>query len=377
MHKRLLTVSILFISIFVLGACTSDQEPISPNDTFLAPATASIDLEKSKTFVQRSNSNEGEIIIKGQAGATFQTAKIKFINRLGGQATDWQNLTVDMANKQFSGKFKLVGGGYYPQIQLITDGKVVTDGLLPTTINVGEVFAVIGHSISEGQEPYVILDYDRTWCQIKLWPPLTEKKIYFNPSFWGRVAEYTKKRFNVPVMIFNTGQGGSTSVQWGKSAYGEQFEEHDFYPWRQRQPYARFEQRLVNEIKQTGLRAIFVVHGENDYWTAENDIVYFTGRYIQKTRELLNHPQLPFLISKSNAGQNIPEQIKVRRAQKRMLQEIPNTFEGANLEFIKDGGMRWDGVHYNFAALEIAAIQWKEVLTPLFFQVSKPFIPAN
>jgi len=39
--------------------------------------------------------------------------------------------------------------------------------------------------------------------------------------------------------------------------------------------------------------------------------------------------------------------------------------------------MRWDGVHYNFAALEIAAIQWKEVLTPLFFQVSKPFIPAN
>jgi hypothetical protein len=39
--------------------------------------------------------------------------------------------------------------------------------------------------------------------------------------------------------------------------------------------------------------------------------------------------------------------------------------------------MRWDGVHYNFAALEIAAIQWKEVLTPLFFQVSKPFTPAN
>lgn len=60
-----------------------------------------------------------------------------------------------------------------------------------------------------------------------------------------------------------------------------------------------------------------------------------------------------------------------------MLKEIDYTFEGANLQAIKDGGMRWDGVHYNFAALEIAAIQWKEVLTPLFFQASKPFIPAN
>jgi hypothetical protein len=372
MHKRLLTVSILFISILVLGACTSDQEPISPNDTFLAPATASIDLEKSKTFVQRSNSNDGEITIKGQAGATFQTAKIKFVSRLGGQSTDWQNLTVDVANKQFSGKYKLIGGGYYAQIQLMADGKVVTDGLLPNTINVGEVFAVIGHSISEGQEPYFITDYDKIWCQIKTW-----SFAEANPGFWGRVADYTKKKLNVPVLIFNTGQGGTTSIQWGKSAYGEQFEENKYYSWKLKQPFAKFEQRLLTEITLTGLRAVLVVHGENDYWSDENEIVYFTGRYIQKTRELLNHPQLPFLIAKSNAGQDKPEQIKVRRAQKRMLQEIPNTFEGANLEYIRDGGMRWDGIHYNFAALEIAAIQWKEVLTPLFFQVSKPFIPAN
>ena len=124
MHKRLFTVSILFISIFILGACSSDKEPISPNDTFLAPATASLDLQKSKTFVQRSNTNEGEIVIHGQAGANFQTAKIKFTNRVGGQSTDWQNLNVDVANKQFSGKYKLIGGGYYAQIQLIADGKV-------------------------------------------------------------------------------------------------------------------------------------------------------------------------------------------------------------------------------------------------------------
>lgn len=371
MHKRLLTVSILIISIFVLGACTSDQEPISPNDTFLAPATASIDLEKSKTFVQRSNSNEGEIIIKGQAGATFQTAKIKFVNRLGGQATDWLNLTVDVANKQFSGKYKLVGGGYYAQIQLITDGKVAADGLLPPTINVGEVFAVIGHSLAEGQEPYVITDYDKIWCQIKLWSIPGA-----NPAFWGRVADYTKKKLNVPVLIYNTGQGGTTSIQWGKSAYGEPFE-NKIYDWKMRYPFARFEQKLMSDISKTGLRGILVVHGENDYNESENDIIYFTKRYIQKTRDLIGQPNLPFMIALSNAGQDTPDQIKVRRAQTRILKEIENTYEGANLQAVKDGGMRWDGVHYNFSALEIAAIQWKEVLTPLFFQVSKPFTPAN
>jgi hypothetical protein len=371
MHKRLLTVSILFISLFVLGACSSDKEPISPNDTFLAPATASLDIEKSKTFVQRSNANEGEISIQGQAGASFQTAKIKFVSRLGGQSTEWQNLTVDIPNKKFAGNFKLQGGGYYAQIQLTTDGKVSTDGLLPTTINVGEVFAVIGHSISEGQEPYFITDYDKTWCQIKLWPIPGA-----NPGFWGRVADYTKKKLNVPVLIYNTGQGGTTSIQWGKSAYGEQFE-NKIYDWKIRYPYARFEQSLLTDMKKTGLRAVLVIHGENDYNESENDIIYYTRRYIQKTRDLIGQPNFPFLIALSNAGQDVPDQVKVRRAQTRILQEIEYTYEGANLQAIKDGGMRWDGVHYNFAALEIAAVQWKEVLTPLFFQASKPYLPAN
>jgi hypothetical protein len=371
MQKRLFTASILFLALFILGACSEDRESISPNDTFLAPTIAQIDVEKSKTFVQRSNTNEGEISLLGQAGSAFNTAKVKFVSRIGGQSTDWQMLQVNAANKQFLGKFKLQGGGYYAHIQLMSDGKMIADGLLPTTINVGEVFAVIGHSISEGQEPFFITDYDKTWCQIKLWTISGA-----NPAFWGRVADYTKKKYNVPVLIYNTGQGGTTSIQWGKSAYGEQFE-NKIYDWKFRLPFARFEEKLLNDMSKTGLRAIFVIHGENDYNESINDIVFYTKRYIQKTRDLLKQPALPFLIARSNAGQDVPDQVKVRAAQTRILQEIENTFEGANLQAIKDGGMRWDGVHYNFAALEIAAVQWKEVLTPTFFQMSKPFIPVN
>ena len=235
-------------------------------------------------------------------------------------------------------------------------------------MKVGEVFAVIGHSLAEGQTPYTIENYDPTWSSV-----LNYSSGNVN-NFWGRLAEKLKVKLNVPVRIYNTGIGGSTSEQWGLSAMGLPFQ-HPFFDWKGRYPFYLYEKRLVNEISKIGLRGILVIHGENDGLLSENTIVESTKMYIQKTRDLLDAPQLTFSVAKSNTGGTAEPIMKVKSAQKRILTEIKNTVVGADLETLTGEKYRWDGIHFNSAGLEQAAIRWDESLPLSFFTQTTPYTP--
>lgn len=88
------------------------------------------------------------------------------------------------------------------------------------------------------------------------------------------------------------------------------------FDWKLRYPYSLFEKRLVNEISKIGLRGILIAHGENDGLLSENTIVESTKMYIQKTRDLIDAPQLTFSIAKSNTGGTAEPIMKVKSAQK-------------------------------------------------------------
>lgn len=364
MIKNLSILSFLGL-ILLLNGCKS--EDITPK--FIANSKVIIDKSNSIDFVQRNTNNEGSITIVGKSDKSFQSAKIKFNSSLGGVSTDWLTLNIDPTTKEFKGKFTLKAGGYYPQIQLFNDNKVYTDTLLTWNVKVGEVFAVIGHSLVEGQKPYSIENYDPTWCDILIW----QFDGAIN-NYWGRLAEKLKVKLNVPIRIYNTGIGGSSSEQWGLSAYGLSFQ-HPFFDWKLRYPYSLFEKRLVNEISKTGLRGILVAHGENDGLLTENTIVESTKMYIQKTRDLLDAPQLTFSIAKSNTGGTAEPIMKVKSAQRRILNEIKNTMVGADLETLTGDKYRWDGIHFNSAGLEQAANRWNESLPLSFFNQTTPYTP--
>jgi hypothetical protein len=233
---------------------------------------------------------------------------------------------------------------------------------------VGEVFAIIGHSLAEGQTPYTIENFDPTWAEV-----LNYSSGNVN-NFWGRLAEKLKVKLNVPVRIYNTGIGGSTSEQWGLSAYGLPFQ-HPFFDWKGRYPYYLYEKKLVNEISKIGLRGILVIHGENDGLLSENTIVESTKMYIQKTRDVLDAPQLTFSIAKSNTGGTSEPIMKVKSAQKRILTEIKNTVLGADLETLMGEKYRWDGIHFNSLGLEQAAIRWDQSLPISYFSQTIPYTP--
>ena len=353
------------VLILLLNGCKS--EDITPK--FIANSKVIIDKVNSIDFVQRNTNNEGSITIVGKSDKSFQSAKIKFNSSLGGVSTDWLTLNIDPTTKEFKGKFTLKAGGYYPQIQLFNDNKIYTDTLLTWNVKVGEVFAVIGHSLAEGQKPYSIENYDPTWCDIVIW----QYDGAIN-NYWGRLAEKLKVKLNVPVRIYNTGIGGSNSEHWALSAYGLPFQ-HPFFDWKKRYPYSIFEQRVNNDFTKTGLRAIFVQHGENDQSLGENVIVESTKAYIQKTRDLLNSSILTFIISKNNFNGSAQDKLKLKTAQNRMITEIKYTFKGPELESIIGEKYKWDLLHYNNAGLEQAAILWDESLTMSFFTQTTPYTP--
>ena len=353
------------VLILLLNGCKS--EDITPK--FIANSKVIIDKANSIDFVQRNTNNEGSITIVGKSDKSFQSAKIKFNSSLGGVSTDWLTLNIDPTTKEFKGKFTLKAGGYYPQIQLFNDNKIYTDTLLTWNVKVGEVFAVIGHSLAEGQKPYSIENYDPTWCDIVIW----QYDGAIN-NYWGRLAEKLKVKLNVPVRIYNTGIGGSNSEHWALSAYGLPFQ-HPFFDWKKRYPYSIFEQRVNNDFTKTGLRAIFVQHGENDQSLGENVIVESTKAYIQKTRDLLNSSILTFIISKNNFNGSAQDKLKLKTAQNRMITEIKYTFKGPELESIIGEKYKWDLLHYNNAGLEQAAILWDESLTMSFFTQTTPYTP--
>jgi hypothetical protein len=361
MNKFIYLLFITLPSILFLSACETQNIAPVPQDT---GTKVTFDINNCRKFVQRNNNNEGEVFITGSTNASFTTAKIKFKNFLGGQETGWLPLTNDGGNK-FSGSFNLKGGGYYPQVVIENNNQVLEDTLMLWNFKVGEVFAVIGHSIAEGQDPYNLENFDRQWCEVIKWDE--GSKV----SFWGRLADLLKKRFNVPIMIYNTGIGGTTSIHWGNSAWGLPFESAIF-DWKQRYPYKFFENRVLNDFPKTGLRGIFILHGENDIDISENNIVEGTKLYVQKTRDLLNKPDLVFWMARSNRGTNDIKEIKVRAAQKRILEEIPNLLVGADLQSLIAPAYRHDGTHFNFLGVENAAIKWNEALIDAHFIQTKP-----
>ncbi len=349
-----------------MGSCQVENITPIAEDT---GTKVTFDIPNCRKFVQRNNNNEGEIFITGSANATFTSAKIKFKNFLGGQETGWLPLTNDGGNK-FSGSFVLKGGGYYPQVVIESGNQVIEDTLMLWNFKVGEVFAVIGHSLAEGQNPYNIDNYDKQWVDIVKWDETGKN------AFWGRLGDILKTRLNVPIMIYNTSIGGSSSLQWGNSAWGLPFES-PIFDWKQRYPYQFFENRSLNDFPKTGLRGILVMHGENDINNTEDEIVDGTKLYIKKTRDLLNMPDLSFFVAKCNRGTDNEKEVKVRAAQKRIFTEIPNVIIGADLQSLTDPTYRHDGTHFNFAGIEAAANKWGEALLDSYFTQIKPLIRSK
>jgi hypothetical protein len=335
------------------------------NLNFKEKVRVRLDTLKTVDFVQRNNLDKGNLPIYFLANKGFESAKIKFKPVFGGKASDWIPLFKTDSLK-FGAKIELPSGAYSANLVLNNGSAIVLDTLL-NSFKVGEIFGVIGHSLAEGQDPYDLKNYDKLKSTVVTWPWSK------NVSFWGRLGELLASKLNVPVLIYNTGLGGSTTVQWGLSSEGLFFE-HAFFDWKKRYPYSIFEDSFFKYIPKSGVRAILVMHGENDRDNSEDEIVTNAQRYINFTRNKLNYQKLQFSICRCGNPNVFSWFQKVLNSQTRMVNEIPYTSWGGFVNDLQGDQYRWVGVHLNYAGLEEAAKKWNTSLDLNFFKNSTPYI---
>jgi hypothetical protein len=338
----------------------------SLNVKFRRKVRVQLDTSMTVDFVQRNNSDKGILPIYFLANHGFESAKIKFKPIYGGKESNW--ITLDKLDSlKFGAKIELSSGAYSANLVLNNGNAVVLDTLL-NSFKIGEIFAVIGHSLAEGQDPYDLKNYDKTKSTVVTWPWSP------NVSFWGRLGELLASKLNVPVLIYNTGLGGSNTVQWGLSSEGMYFE-HSYFDWKKRFPYSIFEDRFFKMIPKHGVRAILVMHGENDRDYSEDEIVLNAQRYINFTRNKLNYQKLEFSICRCGNANVFSWYQKVLNSQTRILKETPHTSWGGFVNDLQGNQYRWDGIHLNFAGLEEAAKKWNTALEANFFKNSTPYVP--
>lgn len=337
----------------------------SLNLSFKEKVRIQLDTSKTVDFVQRNNTDKGNLPIYFLANKSFGTAIIKFKPIFGGKETDWILLTKTDSLK-FGSKIELSSGVYSANLVLNNGNAIVLDTLL-NSFKVGEIFGVIGHSLAEGQDPYDLKNYDKVKSTVITWPWST------NVSFWGRLGELLATKLNVPVLIYNTGIGGSTTVQWGLSSEGLFFE-HAFFDWKKRYPYSIFEERFFKYIPKSGVRGILVMHGENDRDYTEDEIVLNAQRYINFTRKKLDYSKLQFSICRCGNPSVFSWYQKVLNSQTRMVNEIPYTNWGGFVNDLQGEQYRWDTIHLNYTGLEEAAKKWNTALDANFFKNSTPYL---
>lgn len=333
---------------------------------FKRKVSVKIDTAKTINFVQRNNSGTGIIPIAFVASNSFSEAKIKFKPVFGGKETEWINLS-KADSLHTLGKIELLGGAYSANLQLKNGNAIVCDSTF-NYFNVGEIFAVIGHSLAEGIDPYHIRDFDKIKSSVRTW--LGNQ----NFSFWGRLGELIANRMKVPVFMHNDGIGGSSTVHWGMSSAGLFFN-HAFFSWEKRHPYSAFENDFFKWIPKSGIRAVLVMHGENDRDDSEEDIVLNAKRYINYTREKLKYSKLEFSICRCGNANITNWYQKVLNSQTRIIKEVSNTSWGGFVNDLQGLTYRWDGIHLNFLGMEEAAKKWDAALNDEFFKNSTPYIP--
>jgi hypothetical protein len=263
---------------------------------------------------------------------------------------------------------------------------------------VGEVFVVVGHSVAHGGSinlpgaaddrvntvalPSGDMELRRQYKftgRPELLPPLIGTRFSTDvlpaPAgngtyFWATFAEHIAKSQNVPVLLLNAAFGGTSLEHWAKSARGESFE-HPFVSSSIRMPYIRLNHALTRYCAVTGLRAILADQGQND-WPEKDDakIVANYTTWIDQARKDAGFPDLAVVVNRQSPPDGSGS---VRRAQDRMIQQVPNCFPGPDYDTLSKEDTT-DRIHLSESGARKAAQLWAEALTTEFFQKSKPWV---
>ena len=364
----------------------------------------------NRMVIQRNNANQATIQIAGSYAQALDAVEARIVARVAGQgtSTNWATLQANPANGQFNGTLAAQGGWYRIEVRGMRNGQVVATDSVPR-FGVGEVFAIMGHSNAQGSSCIIGgVDYCQTregavddrvtvvglitgtpefyqyelTANTSILPGLTAftqlttfsgispfAKVAWN---WGRMGDVLAQRTNVPVLLYNAGFGGSNMEYNYKAAYDIPFE-HGFIRYDIRMPFVNTRNLMNLYVPSTGIRAMLVLHGENDRANTTEQIKTHYYGVIDKVKTEFNKLDLAWIIALSS-NVNGPFQ-NVRDAQYDVSHN-PNyrTYQGPDLDVMSSAEERPDGVHYSPAGQYRAGTLWADAITDQYLQSITPYM---
>ncbi len=321
-------------------------EPITP-----APVMATIQVTSPLPgqIFQRDNRNKAVIPVlfktvydPTETPTGKSLARVRLVPVQGGAAMDWVTLSADAG--EYRAGLTAVGGDYRLDIDLSggTVAKATVD-----RVGVGEVFAIWGHSVAQGDDfaiydnpdPRVRCvnfsqpDFEINALPLAFTPVSTTTKIgpYGNgPYAWAMLGNKLAASLNVPILLFNSAFGGSQVQQNYQVIKNIPFD-HGFIKYNRGMPYKPFRAILERYLPVTGLRAVLVHHGVNDRGNSREVFKQHLQTVIEYTRQTVGMPALAFLLAHEDAGAAI-DVSHINAAIADVIQTTPNTYPGANVE---------------------------------------------
>lgn len=360
----------------------------------------------SRQIIQRSNSNAAVVSFTGVYATSPSKIQVRLVPIRDGQgtATTWQY--VSFSGGRFSGKITARGGWYRLEAQALTSYDVAQETAVVDRVGVGEVFVIAGHSVAQGGDTYINGAADDRVNTIPLDTPVDQtqhvktgklddmptirfvqfgtgvRPAPFGPNcyFWSRFGELLAQRINVPVLIYQTAFGGTNLEQWANSSQGIPFPLFSVNP-NIGLPYVNLKHTLQKYAVLTGLRAILIDHGQNDYRELNEEVLltrYLT--FVNQARADAMQPNLPAVINRQTPFLTVDAKYQgdapmthVRRVQERMA-KTPNCFAGPDYDLGLTVSDRYDYIHLNESGQAKAAKLWADALTDSFFKQSVPYL---
>jgi hypothetical protein len=295
-------------------------------------------------FHQRDSRNNAIVKIAGSCDLPC-----KLIVKLDGKTVQEETL-----NGNFQ-SYKILKQGVYTAEFSINDIVQRT-----VTFAVGRVFLCTGHSFAEGVGS-AFVQSEKVFIQSNIdgaVPPLASftndtpmyKKIKDyaitdvngskNEGIWGQFAENLSKKDDCPVLIYHSSWGGTSVKQWAESASGSRPEGYAGYSFNNPSdcPYFKTRNILKYLIKNTGLEAVLIMHGENDTNDTAENITANYNKLITAIRLDANDKELPIYVSRSTWRSDTER--KVISAQNTVIEKNTNVYAGPDITTIGDYGRK-------------------------------------
>ncbi|MCE7067269.1 sialate O-acetylesterase [Dyadobacter sp. CY326] len=361
--------------------------------SFTSSAQISIDFPTDRAVFQRDKGNHATLYISGTYTKVISKIEVKLEPINGPGRAEFATIENPQGGF-YSATLNPEGGWYRLEVRAFLGDQMIGSYRVDH-VGVGEVFMIAGQSNGEGFSNFGAqgAQDDRVSVINQQFKQPFPEELPRNPTFshldgetniaprgssawsWGRLGDQLVSRLNVPVLFYNVAWTGSAVRTWkesingvGKSVYANV----NFEPYGM--PYGNLRNVVQRLTPITGLRAVLWQQGESDNFKGTDADSYFNDlKTVIETSRNESGKNISWVVSLTSYDNLRGANSRVTEGQQRVINNVPNVFQGPNTDLIQIPRTDGEGVHFKDDGLRQVGDAWAQQLNDNFFANSDPY----